>query len=481
MSNYVIRQATISDLSYIHELIVHSFDAMADCYGEEIRPHLRSQAEVLIGQDLNPEAFSHYLSHPDHRFWVIVDEENHRHPLGCVALKTLLPNTSPSVEQQRQQQRQQRQQHQQHCEEMELVRMAVSPLLRQGGLGTLLIHTLLKHCLDHHVHRVSLMTANPQAMKFYSKHGFHVVKSFTFPFSDSILIHGYKMVKYLGESLIRKVAVVGRQASSRSHVTVVEVAEEEEVEEEEEEVQLTLLVNSLSSCHIGKVIKIQDSQDIYTIRLAGYLIETMTTDDIRLVIDSNLPPNTIILEAGPLIRDGDGDDEVLAKSLSEMVERALDWLQQRNEVFAQSIAASPAGSRQFSSLHQLSIQDCPESLFTPNSFPVITAYRQVADIPCPSGMRLAGEVEDWTEATEGKLLFIPFDPQSNQEKVYFEREKYFHPPAEEQKSPNPIHPQQSKSLIWAYIPTKSSQEELSTGKKNDQTILLFQPEDILVY
>ena len=55
------------------------------------------------------------------------------------------------------------------CDEGELVRMAVSQTLRGGGVGQKLYAALEAHCRALGVHRVHLMTANPNSASFYHR------------------------------------------------------------------------------------------------------------------------------------------------------------------------------------------------------------------------------------------------------------------------------------------------------------------------
>jgi N-acetylglutamate synthase-like GNAT family acetyltransferase len=55
------------------------------------------------------------------------------------------------------------------CDEGELVRMAVSKSLRGGGVGHQLYAALEAHCRVLGVHRVHLMTANPNSASFYHR------------------------------------------------------------------------------------------------------------------------------------------------------------------------------------------------------------------------------------------------------------------------------------------------------------------------
>lgn len=79
--------------------------------------------------------------------------------------------------------------------------MAVNPAIRGHGLGNLLVQELDKYCAETGVLQVTLSTANPRAGNFYKKCGFVDLA----PVDSRVL----RMVKYLGERIIRRVAVVG--------------------------------------------------------------------------------------------------------------------------------------------------------------------------------------------------------------------------------------------------------------------------------
>ena len=79
--------------------------------------------------------------------------------------------------------------------------MAVNPKIRGQGLGNILLKELDKFCIETGVLQVTLSTANPRAGNFYEKCGFvNLAPPGSFVF---------RMVKYFGERIIRKVAIVG--------------------------------------------------------------------------------------------------------------------------------------------------------------------------------------------------------------------------------------------------------------------------------
>ena len=79
--------------------------------------------------------------------------------------------------------------------------MAVNPSVRGCGLGNLLVNELKKYCDDTGVLQVTLSTANPRAGNFYKKNGFVDLA----PADSKVL----RMIMYLGERVIRRVAIVG--------------------------------------------------------------------------------------------------------------------------------------------------------------------------------------------------------------------------------------------------------------------------------
>jgi succinylglutamate desuccinylase len=79
--------------------------------------------------------------------------------------------------------------------------MAVNPKVRGCGLGNLLVNELKKYCDETGVLQVTLSTANPRAGNFYKKNGFVDLA----PADSKVL----RMIMYLGERVIRRVAIVG--------------------------------------------------------------------------------------------------------------------------------------------------------------------------------------------------------------------------------------------------------------------------------
>lgn len=179
-----IRQAKISDLPSIHNLIRHSYMAMLEHTGEEMRERWEKGAEESIVSDLSEDKFeSIYTSKFGNNFWVSIDNDNT--VTGCVAIKRTTQD------------------------EAELIRMAVDPTIRSKGIGGSLIENLLSYAKEHGVLRLSLVTANPLAAKFYSKNRFATYHSFKYPYTEGKFLTVFRMVYYLGEKIIRNVVIFG--------------------------------------------------------------------------------------------------------------------------------------------------------------------------------------------------------------------------------------------------------------------------------
>ena len=135
MAGITRRLATKADLPAIHELIRASFDAMNEhsCIPYIFGPDFwRRSANDLINKELCDSEFtSLYITHPANRFWVAEQTtggevgygEISGTVVGCVGLK--FPDGSGPT--------------------AELVRMAVSPGLRGGGVGGALLQELVAH------------------------------------------------------------------------------------------------------------------------------------------------------------------------------------------------------------------------------------------------------------------------------------------------------------------------------------------------
>ena len=180
-----IRQVKINDLPYIHDLIRQSYLAMIDHAGEESKEKWLSGAEDSIKNDLSEENFaSIYTLNYGCNFFVATLPDDDK-PIGCVALKR----------------------HSQ--DEAELCRMAVDTSIRSTGIGSLLVNHLLEYAKDTGVLRISLVTANPLAAKFYSKKNFSTYHSFQFPIYEQKFLTVFKMIYYIGEKIIRNVHIIG--------------------------------------------------------------------------------------------------------------------------------------------------------------------------------------------------------------------------------------------------------------------------------
>jgi succinylglutamate desuccinylase/L-amino acid N-acyltransferase YncA len=150
-----------------------SFLALVDHIGESFRQKMIDYATAAAEGELSAAEFEkNYFARPGFHFWVA---EQQSQVVGCVGIKRTC------------------------FDEAELVRMAVSPTLRGGGVGSILITELIEYCKANGALRIALVTGNPDAARFYEKNGF--VKVSPGP--------GFKMVRYLGERVIRKVAIIG--------------------------------------------------------------------------------------------------------------------------------------------------------------------------------------------------------------------------------------------------------------------------------
>ncbi len=201
-----IRSAVTNDLNRIQYLIKESFLAMLPHTHESMRPQMEGNAEKAIQDELVDDKFTQiFLSKPENHFWVAVNDDDagtysltitpallltHLFiVIGCIALKRVT------------------------CDDCELVRMAVDPTIRSNGIGSSLVKTLLEFAKKTGNIRISLVTANPLAAKFYSKNGFltHSVKRFPLPIEGggTVQIELYIMLFILGERILENVAVLG--------------------------------------------------------------------------------------------------------------------------------------------------------------------------------------------------------------------------------------------------------------------------------
>lgn len=181
-----IRSAEASDLPKIQELIKDSFLAMIPIYGEPMRESLeKSIRDMCEGSgELTAGGFeTTYKTNAANNFLVA---ENEHGVVGCVAKKR------------------------KNSAEVELVRMAVTPEIRGRQIGAKLVEEFIKSCDAEKVQRIVLVTANPDAARFYERNGFvsYSKTEFKRPTLE-VPIKIFKMVKYLGERLIRRVVIVG--------------------------------------------------------------------------------------------------------------------------------------------------------------------------------------------------------------------------------------------------------------------------------
>ena len=196
-----IRQARLNDLPSIHNLIRQSYLAMLDHTGEEMRERWEKGADDSINGDLSAEKFEMtYMTNYGNNFFVAETEDDQI--AGCVAIKRSSQD------------------------EAELIRMAVDPNIRSQGIGGTLINKLLAYAKETGVLRISLITANPLAAKFYSKNKFATYHSFKYPFAEGKFLTVFKMIFYFGEKIIRNVAVIGgTHGNERIGVELVKLSE----------------------------------------------------------------------------------------------------------------------------------------------------------------------------------------------------------------------------------------------------------------
>jgi N-acetylglutamate synthase-like GNAT family acetyltransferase len=143
MSDFQIRRARLDDLPAIQELIRSSFQALVDFYPALAASFAGPALDHMLS-DLNADQFDSVYSVNASAFWVAVDSSLKL--IGSVALKC-----------------------NKHPHEGELVRMAVAPGLRGGGIGRKLVTELETHCHAHGILRVQAVTANPLSAKFYQE------------------------------------------------------------------------------------------------------------------------------------------------------------------------------------------------------------------------------------------------------------------------------------------------------------------------
>jgi len=160
-----IREARLEDLPSVHQLIRDSFKAM---YNHSYLPHSiwDNAASNMIDNELSSGQFiGTYFNkkdYPDNCFWVAERIGKTQPPLvlGCVGFKRKAETSKDG----------------------ELVRMAVDLNHRQQGVGSLLIQHLFEYSQSkcQGVDAIVLTTGNPDAAKFYKKHGFNLYNRFLF-------------------------------------------------------------------------------------------------------------------------------------------------------------------------------------------------------------------------------------------------------------------------------------------------------------
>lgn len=140
----------VQDLPCIHQLMRDSFDAMIPhsfCFPS----FWRNAATELIQSELSVDSFESIYFDSGNCFWVATKDTN---VIGCVAVKRVKDEPR---------------------EDIELVRMSVSPSHQGQGVGRLLFNELLAYCKSQEgVKRIVLTTANPDSVMFYQKCGFTV-------------------------------------------------------------------------------------------------------------------------------------------------------------------------------------------------------------------------------------------------------------------------------------------------------------------
>lgn len=135
MKSLIVRQAVVSDLSFIHQLITESFAAMNPYLDETMINFQSSMIESLKNGELSEIKFEMEYIKPSPNNFFVLENENNKEVLGCVAIKKHI-----------------------HYEEAELVRMAVSSSTRGLGLGSILIKSLLDYAASNNFQHIYLQT-----------------------------------------------------------------------------------------------------------------------------------------------------------------------------------------------------------------------------------------------------------------------------------------------------------------------------------
>lgn len=87
--------------------------------------------------------------------------------------------------------------------------MAVDPTIRSNGIGSSLVTTLLAFARSTGCLRISLVTANPLAAKFYGRNRFLTQSVKTVPLPGGLRLEVYSMILILGERMLENVAILG--------------------------------------------------------------------------------------------------------------------------------------------------------------------------------------------------------------------------------------------------------------------------------
>ena len=180
LSGIEIRTATCQDLPKIHGLVRDSFASM-ETHTPGTSIPWDTWASDLIAAELYEADFKRiYLEPEDNNFWVAESGELGG-VVGCVGVGALycppgrlspsvprctadrapLLLSSPRAQVKRL-----------NIDDSKLVRMSVAPRCRGAGIGRLLVDALVSFCRAQGVLRLRLTTGNPDAARFYSRHGF---------------------------------------------------------------------------------------------------------------------------------------------------------------------------------------------------------------------------------------------------------------------------------------------------------------------
>ena len=179
--NIHIRSATVSDIPAIIPLIVESFYAMADLFGDDGREFMASQMSRAIGKDLESDSFqTTYFNSENTHFWVAVNSDDEI--VGTVGVK-VKDSTSfgKTIE------------NGQEDLVYELVRMSAAPSVRGQGIGTKLMKEVDTFCRNRGIGSIFIGTANPRSKDFYIKNGAVITSSSEFSPRPGITVIGYEL------------------------------------------------------------------------------------------------------------------------------------------------------------------------------------------------------------------------------------------------------------------------------------------------